>query len=328
MPVPIPSSFSVENFEGTIEADTTTDLSYVDVGTLRMTATYGPVTVDSFGVEPNDYKIIQFDAGITLTHSTSLQLNDGVDKTTLEDDVGIFVSDNYGNWKEIHWQDKDWLPWDWATQAEAEAGVLDDVLMSPLRTKQSIFANVPPTPEVALVALTSGDITGSVTYLDIDLMYYSYYRGIVIVLTSVLPANNNVGLGMRFSIDGGQNFLSTNVYDWAVQALMQSSGGTDQSDGAGNQSQIYLASVTSNSVSNATTGGGSWVVEIYDHTNAAKYAKMFCRGTYRNSNQDSVNVVGSGVLKTASEVDAVRFLWESGNFAAASPGSYAVYGMV
>lgn len=78
----------------------TTDLGAVASNYVRIT---GTTTITSFGtVSSGIWKYVRFAAALTLTNNaTSLILLGGENRTTAAGDVGIYVSEGSGNWREL-----------------------------------------------------------------------------------------------------------------------------------------------------------------------------------------------------------------------------------
>ena len=83
-----------------IASATTTDLGAVAGLYHDIT---GTTTITSFGtVSAGIWKIIKFEGALTLTHNaTTLILLTGANRTTANGDVGIYISEGSGNWREI-----------------------------------------------------------------------------------------------------------------------------------------------------------------------------------------------------------------------------------
>ena len=81
-----------------IASATTTDLGAVEGLMHDIT---GTTTITGFGtVRAGILKIIKFEGALTLTHNaTSLILPDGINITTADGDVGVFISEGSGNWR-------------------------------------------------------------------------------------------------------------------------------------------------------------------------------------------------------------------------------------
>lgn len=83
-----------------IASATTTDLGAV-VGLMHDIT--GTTTITSFGtVAAGVWKIIKFEGALTLTNNaTSLILTSGATRTTANGDIGIYISEGSGNWREV-----------------------------------------------------------------------------------------------------------------------------------------------------------------------------------------------------------------------------------
>jgi hypothetical protein len=87
--------------ETSVASATTTDLGAAAVPTFQVVIT-GTTPITGFGTSPNTFRIVRFAGALTLTHNaTSLILIPGANRTTAAGDVGIYVSDASGNWREI-----------------------------------------------------------------------------------------------------------------------------------------------------------------------------------------------------------------------------------
>jgi hypothetical protein len=84
--------------ETTIASATTTDLG---TSLTLCVAVSGTTTITSFGTQPYALRFVRFTGALTLTHNaSSLILTSGASRTTQAGDVGIYISDVSGNWRE------------------------------------------------------------------------------------------------------------------------------------------------------------------------------------------------------------------------------------
>lgn len=83
-----------------IASATTTDIGAV-VGLMHDIT--GTTTITGLGtVAAGIWKILKFEGALTLTHNaTSLILLTGANRTTVAGDVGIYISEGAGNWREL-----------------------------------------------------------------------------------------------------------------------------------------------------------------------------------------------------------------------------------
>lgn len=83
-----------------IASATTTDLGAVSGLFHDIT---GTTTITGFGtIAAGIWKVLKFEGALTLTHNaTSLILLGGQNRTTADGDIGIYVSEGSGNWREV-----------------------------------------------------------------------------------------------------------------------------------------------------------------------------------------------------------------------------------
>lgn len=139
------------------------------------------------------------------------------------------------------------------------------------------------------------------------------------VLSAVIPATDSVALRVRFSQDNGSSFKSgasdysyiTREHDTSDTAATYNSAGT---------AQIVIAGV----VSNASGWGVSGVLRTNDL--ASSSVRKALTGVLGHLNAGPVDTVGmhsSHFIADTAVVDAVRFLFSSGNIAS---GTIKCYG--
>lgn len=89
--------------EITVASAATTDIGAAQGARVAVSGTTG---ITSFGSAVNKLRYVRFTGALTMTHhATSLILQGAVNRTTAAGDVGIYVSDASGNWREISYQD-------------------------------------------------------------------------------------------------------------------------------------------------------------------------------------------------------------------------------
>lgn len=87
--------------ETDIASATTTDLGTVFTFRAHIT---GTVAITGFGTQPNCLRWVRFASALTLTHNaTSLILLGAANRVTATDDVGCYMSDGSGNWRELYY---------------------------------------------------------------------------------------------------------------------------------------------------------------------------------------------------------------------------------
>jgi hypothetical protein len=175
-----------------------------------------------------------------------------------------------------------------------------------------------------LQLLASGAASGA--SLDIPLTSYTAYRAIMIVLTNILPATDDVELRMRFSTDGGSSY-DAGASNYAFEAAINTAGAGGAFQGSGGATFISLcgAPIAGNAVGNASAEGVSGTVTIWGQTNTAQHTRATFDIAWGSTSSGLVGLHGTGARLAAQDTDGVQFLFESGNI---SSGNYAVYGLI
>jgi hypothetical protein len=175
-----------------------------------------------------------------------------------------------------------------------------------------------------LQLLASGAASGA--SLDIPLTSYTAYRAIMIVLTNILPATDDVELRMRFSTDGGSSY-DAGASNYAFEAAINTAGAGGAFQGSAGATFISLCGVPSagNAVGNASAEGVSGTVTIWGQTNTAQHTRATFDIAWGSTSSGLVGLHGTGARLAAQDTDGVQFLFESGNI---SSGNYAVYGLI
>lgn len=84
--------------ETSLASATTCDIGSVQTFLVNIT---GTTTITGFGTAPTSLRIVRFSGALTLTYNaSSLILLSGASRTTQAGDIGIYISDGSGNWRE------------------------------------------------------------------------------------------------------------------------------------------------------------------------------------------------------------------------------------
>lgn len=175
-----------------------------------------------------------------------------------------------------------------------------------------------------LQLLNSGTVSNAAT-LDIVLTSFTAYRGFKILLSSFVPATDDVELWMRFSTNGGSSFDATG-YGYSLKFALGNAAPVSSFNGAGAATFIPVAfhSTATLAVSNvASEGGVDAEITIQDQT-AARFTRARVISSYHSASGTLVSQTGDGQRETAQDTDAVRFLFEGGGNIAS--GKWALYG--
>ena len=156
--------------------------------------------------------------------------------------------------------------------------------------------------------ISSTDVSNAATasFTGFDSSKYDSY---LFTCANIVPATDNTGLSIRMSIDNGSNYLS------ASDSYLVGSP-TD-----GDASYIPLMYYT---MGNVSTEGATLDVKVNGpHLNTCTY--VFADGVYAKTDGNLDKTPSGGKTKIARVVDAVQFLFSSGNIAS---GTITMYGRV
>lgn len=180
----------------------------------------------------------------------------------------------------------------------------------------------PPSSGGSWVLISSGTASSSASLSFTGLS--STYSAYAAVLTNILPATDNVELYMRTSTNNGSSYDSgASNYVWKGEANYGSGAGTYASYG-GAATYIGLTS-TSASYQASNSAGEGWcgTVNIYQPS-AVNKCKVRYSGAYIATTGVFTFIDGAGYRDTAADVDAIQFLFSSGNIAS---GTIYLYGL-
>lgn len=200
-----------------------------------------------------------------------------------------------------------------ASQAEAEAGTENTKAMTPLRTAQAIAFQVNSGKQFIASIDASNDAT--IDFTGFDATKFDAYE---FVLSNVVPATDGVGLILRTSTDGGSNYDAGASDYRSNYTIVAATGG-----GADNTTASSIALTTSNVGSSAGEDGvsGSLIVTGAHLTKKTTVTGQF--GSWRNDGVFFGSTI-YGARDSSADVDAIRFLFTSGNV---ESGTITMYGL-
>jgi len=175
------------------------------------------------------------------------------------------------------------------------------------------------TGSLVLLATATASASAQIDFTsNIDSTYDEYE----IHLLNVLPATDNTDLWMRTSTDGGSTFDSgTSDYAWCVAAY-NTTGAVDFAQSG--QTRMILNTPSTN-VANTSGYGACGVIRLIQPSAATLTRVNWVLSHVGNAGLTEVTVVnGTGLRDSAADVDAVRFLFNSGNIAS---GEFKLYGV-
>jgi hypothetical protein len=170
-----------------------------------------------------------------------------------------------------------------------------------------------------LVLLEQHTASSSAT-LDFTSFTSSSYDEYSIEVTGLVPATNNVSFYMRMSTDGGSTFDTSAIYDSSHNAL--SSNGTQSAGGgAASASEFKIQNVGQPNTSTASLSG---TIKLFVPLSTALYKKITWQLQCDSNDGNSQQINGAGRYRSATAVNAIRFLYASGNIAS---GTIRIYGL-
>lgn len=173
--------------------------------------------------------------------------------------------------------------------------------------------------------ISSTDLSNDATadFTDFDSSLYDNY---LFILNNVIPATDNVAFYMRTSTDGGASYDSgASEYGWVGNRKTFSASPAAADIGSGGDTQLFLTlsfSSSNNVGSGAGEDGVSGLVWLCGPHLAAR-SNVDWNINYVSSGGTSTSVRGHGYRDSAADIDAVRFLFSSGNL---ESGTITMYG--
>lgn len=174
---------------------------------------------------------------------------------------------------------------------------------------------------VTASASASADFTTNITST------YKHYR---IIGTGLVPATDGAFLWCRTDANAGASFdTGVSDYEWCLSGLR---GGTtvptvfDEGDGADAQIVLTGNVAAGTGVGSAAGESISFIFDLYDPADTATITLCSWTATWRNSEVTGriSRCAGSGTRNSAALVDAVQFLFSTGNI---TSGELRMYGI-
>ena len=172
-----------------------------------------------------------------------------------------------------------------------------------------------------LIFISSQDASSS-SSLDFTGFSSSNYDSYIFILQNIIPASSSRTLLMRTSTDGGSTYDSgSGNYEWAQHGMINS--GAHAQDNITGQTSIKLTGDQANTYVSTTAGVSGRVEVLGPHL--PQYTLVNASLSYVSNNGNRPAIINSaGHRESAADVDAVRFLFSSGNIAS---GTVTMYGL-
>lgn len=160
--------------------------------------------------------------------------------------------------------------------------------------------------------ISRGSVSSGAT---LDLVFSgALNKTIKVLLTGARPATDAVDMLIRTSANAGVSF-DTTLYTYAF---------FDNPTGLTTSSQSNGDCWTGCRAGNAAAEGVDMELTLFNVNDATQNKRWTWIAAYSNASGDTIIVNGGGSRKATAAIDAVRFFWSSGNFAAAN---YTVLGL-
>jgi len=199
-----------------------------------------------------------------------------------------------------------------ASQAQAQAGSVNTVVMTPSRTADAIGSLG------GLKFISSQSASASAT---IDFTSFSTsYDAFMLVISNAKPATDDVEAWLRIGTGGGPTYQSgASDYSWFVGA-----GSRTQAQDTTDAQIVMTYQGATNSVGNAS-GESFNATLFFDNPDATNLFTVRGNMTYLNASGGvEGSIIGGGYVTAATAVTGIRFMFESGNIAS---GTFTLYGL-
>jgi hypothetical protein len=164
--------------------------------------------------------------------------------------------------------------------------------------------------------VTSVDFTSGIdsTYDEYEIHYFN-----------VLPAEDGIDLYIRTSSNSGSSFDSgASDYSWLIYESTLSGATTSSGGNYGDSEDTYIR-LTRNGVSNNSAKYGySGIVSLIKPSSTTVYKTVIFSGAYQGYVHALNYSRGSAQRLSTSAINAIRFLFSSGNIAS---GEFKLYGL-
>lgn len=172
---------------------------------------------------------------------------------------------------------------------------------------------------IGLVVIESQDASSDAT-LDFTGFDATLYDAYVFEIGNLIPGTDAQNLELRTSTDGGSTYDSSAAnYTYYKKTATNEVSPTELSTG-GNATAVELAETLGNA---AGEDGVSLTLKV-SAPHLTKKTRMAWYGSFDNASGEDVDLRGSGVRNSSADVDAIRFLFSSGNIAS---GTITMYGL-
>lgn len=176
---------------------------------------------------------------------------------------------------------------------------------------------------LAMELLTSTTVTSPVSSVDFTSGIDGTYSKYVIEVDSLTSTSSDTYLVLRTSGDTGSTFDS-GATDYIFTTQYHINTGATGSGGSGAGFTGITLNTDGSSLGFGTSSKGQMTIKIAQADDSSTITDIMSDGSYESANGSSVRMTCSGYRNSASTVDAVRLLFNTGNIAT---GTFKLYGI-
>lgn len=164
---------------------------------------------------------------------------------------------------------------------------------------------------IGLTSISNTAIT-AITNIDVTGFLPSVYDNYEVWISNGQPGNDNVVLEMETSTDGGSSYdVGGSDYSWAGHTTDEVPSGAET--GAGDDTEIELT--LNDGVGNAANENVSGKIYVFS-PETTEFTTFAFHTLHRNESGVFFSNIGAASRQSAADVDALRFHWSAGDWAA------------
>jgi len=149
------------------------------------------------------------------------------------------------------------------------------------------------------------------------------YMMYMVVIDRALPATDAVAFQMRASTNNGSSYYSTNEYSYANMIAWAADGSYISRGGTGAAACLMTGNDANYYVGNATNEGITGTFFLYNPSGTS-YGRTTGSFSYTEPGGALRECSHAGRIDQAADIDAIRFMFSSGNIAS---GTFTLYGL-
>lgn len=152
--------------------------------------------------------------------------------------------------------------------------------------------------------------------VDITSVIDSTYDDYLIRVKGLKPGSDITSLRLAASTDNGSNWLSTSIYEYSIDGIVNDAGGITKIAGSLTTSMLILGHGSSNQMGAGTNEDGFVDIHLTNVNSTTYYKMLHWIGGYENDVGKWSSAVGAGRIQTTSAINAIQLLMSSGTLSA------------